>query len=439
MSGAASGELKRELGLFDAVLLGLGSILGTGAFVTVPMFAAKARGAIVIAGAVALLNGLSSARLASRFPVSGGTYECGSRTLGSTAGFTAGATFLVAKGASCATAALSLGGLGRQVYGSAVGDRTVITVAGLIALTGATWVTATGVRRSARLNAGLMAVVAAGLTAFVAIGVSFARDRIGVGSYSFIPFEAASFSPAAAAMTFVAFTGYGRIATLGEEVRDPRRTIPAAIVVTLAAVAVVYLAVAWATDVTDATTARPLKWSRHETTVVGLTAAVARGPAGVIVAATVAIAAVAALVGVMLNLVLGLSRVVLAMARRGDLPIYFARVDEDSGSPRRAVWLVGGGVAALTLIGNIETAWTFSAFTVLIYYAITNLACLRLDGVPAWNRATAVLGLLGCSSLAFFIPWDVMAAGAATLAGGFVVRAAVRGVGLRGGPGESPG
>ncbi|MEM1060911.1 MAG: amino acid permease, partial [Planctomycetota bacterium] len=106
------GELKRELGLWGAVLLGLGSILGTGAFVTVPMigFAAgpAALPAVLIAGLLAGCNGLSSARLAGRHPVSGGTYEYGHLTLNAMTGFAAGAMFLAAKSASCATAALGL-------------------------------------------------------------------------------------------------------------------------------------------------------------------------------------------------------------------------------------------------------------------------------------------------------------------------------------------
>jgi APA family basic amino acid/polyamine antiporter len=219
---------------------------------------------------------------------------------------------------------------------------------------------------------------------------------------------------------FVAFTGYGRIATLGEEVRDPARTIPRAIIVTLVVTALLYIAVAAVAvgligaaplgEITRATAA-PLE-------------AVALRSALPDVRWLIAVGAITAMLGVLLNLVLGLSRVALAMARRGDLPGGLAAVSGDS--PRRAVLFVGLGIAALTLIGSVKATWSFSAFTVLVYYAITNLAALRLPPEHRrFPRAVAVAGLVSCLGLAFWVEPRIWLTGGALIAAGLLWQAAI--------------
>lgn len=219
----------------------------------------------------------------------------------------------------------------------------------------------------------------------------------------------------ATALMFVAYTGYGRIATLGEEVADPRRTIPRAIVLTLVVSALLYVAVAavavgsaGADGLAAATYGRaaPLAEVTGKFTLPGIRLFVAFG-------------AVTAMLGVLLNLVLGLSRVVLAMARRGDLPSQLARVDSTGTRPGPAVILTGLVVGCLTFLGSVKVAWSFSAFAVLVYYAITNLAALRLaEQDRLYPRAIAVAGLAACLSLAFFVEPVVWAAGLTILAVG---------------------
>jgi len=131
---------------------------------------------------------------------------------------------------------------------------------------------------------------------------------------------------------------------------------------------------------------------------------------------------------VLLNLVLGLSRVLLAMARRADAPAGLARIEESSSSPRAAVLAVGAGIALIALIGDIGLTWSFSAFTVLVYYAITNLAALRLPAeaclYPRWIPAA---GLVGCLGLAFWVEPRVWMVGLALMGAGVVGRAMIRG------------
>lgn len=208
----------------------------------------------------------------------------------------------------------------------------------------------------------------------------------------------------ASALLFVAFTGYGRVATLAEEVRDPARTIPPAIAVTIVATSLLYLGIGWVL-------ARVPLGETEAATVLGA-AALAIGSPGLALA--VALAALVAIAGVLLNLLLGLSRVLLAMGRRGDAPAALAGLRGDQ--PVAAIIAVALGIAGLCLVGDVRVAWTFSAVAVLIYYAVTNLSALRLPPshrlFPRW---ISWAGLVGCAGLAVFVPlvywlWVALAA-----------------------------
>ncbi|HTM19316.1 MAG TPA: APC family permease [Kofleriaceae bacterium] len=390
-------QLERVVGVPGAVLMGLGSILGTGIFVGVGLAAGVAGAwvlpALALAALVAACNGLSSAQLAAAFPVSGGTYEYGHRVLSRPFGLVAGWTFLIAKSASAATAALGFAGYALAVRGGGgAGAQLGLALAAVLVMTA---VVADGLRRSNRTNAVIVSITIAALAAFVIAGLPHAR----AGAAHLDPLWRGQ-DPGgllrAAALLFVAFTGYGRIATLGEEVREPARSIPRAIVIALvlttiiyAAVAVVALCAAGPRTLAAATasTAAPLEdvASRFDAAWVGR---------------VVAGGAITAMLGVLLNLLLGLSRVVLAMARRGDLPRGLAAVDARRSSPVRAVLVVGAVIATLVVIRDVKLTWTVSAFTVLVYYAITNLAALRLPAEQRrYPRAIAVVGLLGCLAL----------------------------------------
>lgn len=199
---------------------------------------------------------------------------------------------------------------------------------------------------------------------------------------------------------FVAYTGYGRIATMGEQVRDPYRTIPRAIIITLGVIMALYIAVAFvgigsvgAEAIQKATQERaaPFETVARSFAVPG---------AGVILS----VGAVTAMLGVLLNLILGLSRVLLAMGRKGDMPRVFGKLDPTGTTPTAAVIMMGIVIAGLALIGNVRITWSFSAFTVLIYYAITNLAALYIpDEGRLFPKWVAVAGLVSCLLLAFFV------------------------------------
>jgi len=426
-------RLRREVGLFGAVLLGLGSMVGTGVFVSVGIAAGVAGPSVIaatlIAAAIAAANGLSSAQLASAHPVSGGTYEYGYVWLTPSLGFTAGWMFMLAKSASAATAALGLSGYLLDVLGmGAGGGRVPLAVVGALAVTA---FVAGGIRRSNRGNAIVVGIALLGLVLLMVFALPVTVTE---GTERFLPFlpEASDEGGVrdllyGSALMFVAFTGYGRIATLGEEVRDPRRVIPRAVVVTVVVVTILYVGVA-ASGVgvigADAfgeaarQTAAPLE-------------AVASALEMPWLSWVLGASAVAAMAGVLLNLVLGLSRVLLAMARRRDAPGFLARIDEQRSSPVASVWACGIAIAAISLVGDVRTTWSFSAFTVLVYYALTNLAALRLPAekrlFPRWVPA---VGLVGCLGLAFWVEQRIWLAGLGLLVlglGGHLFRRRVAG------------
>ena len=371
-----------------AIVTGLGSILGTGAFVAIGLASARWGDAILwaipLAAVVATFNGLSSAFLAGRFPVAGGTYEYGYQTLGPFWGFSAGWMFLLAKTASAASAAL-----GMSLY---LGVDAEIAAAALIAVS-VTALVAGGLRRTTMVNIALLTGSVAGLLAFALAGL---LDR-GAGAVSLtLGADGGVIAVVSAvAFLFVAYTGYGRIATLGEEVKEPARVIPTAVVITLVITAFIYMGVALGGRALSGE-----RWGAAMTIFDLDLADLVAEPFSTIVTA----AALTALAGVLVNLVLGLSRVWLAMARRGDMPRSLSRLSANA-NPVRAVSVAGLMVATATLIGDISLAWSFSAVTVLIYYGITNLAALRVDR----SRGTAWAGVASCLFLSFFVPPAVWA------------------------------
>jgi basic amino acid/polyamine antiporter, APA family len=408
-------QLKRELGLWGATLMGLGSIIGTGVFVSIGIGANLAGPAVILAvflGAiVALCNGLSSAQLAASHPVSGGTYEYGYRYLTPWLGFTAGWMFLVAKSASAATAALGFAGYLLTLLGQDSSRSPWLIPIALMAVVGMTAIVLKGIRRSNAVNTVIVSITLLALGFFILACLPPALQN---GTQNLTPFFTAP--PAhvlqASALMFVAYTGYGRIATMGEEARNPRETIPKAMILCLGLTMLLYMAVAavgiGAVGVTGLTGTAPLETAIRQVT----------GGGGSVV---LAVGAITAMLGVLLNLILGLSRVVLAMGRRSDLPRRFAQLNPEQTTPTGAVLAVAGAIALLVLIGNVKTTWSFSAFSVLIYYAITNLAALQLPTqdrlFPTW---VSVAGMVFCLLLTLWVEPIIWQVGLGLIAGGLV-------------------
>lgn len=410
-----SPSLPRRLGPGAATGVGLSAMLGAGVFVA-PAPAATAAGsaillALLIAAAVAWCNAESSARLAARHPQSGGTYVYGREQLGQFWGYLAGWAFLTGKSASCAAMALAIGAYTWPEHAGGVSVFVVLTLTALNCL---------GVQRSARVGAAIVVVVLAVLAVLVVVAFasdvadadrlrqSWAEDANPVGVLQ------------AAGFLFFAFAGYARLATLGEEVVDPARTIPRAIRRALGIVLLVYAAVLTAT----LTVLGPAGTAASAAPLADVAEAAGAGSLEPVVRATATLAAA----GALLALLLGVSRTTLAMARDAHLPRRFATLDPRTGTPVAAEIAVGAVVAVLAGTLDLRGAIGFSSFGVLLYYAIANASAWTLRPGPL-GRTVAGGGLLGCGLLAFSLPGSSVLAGTAVLAAGALVYSARRGRG----------
>jgi APA family basic amino acid/polyamine antiporter len=409
-SGSADESgLLRRLGLFDAVLIGLGSMVGAGIFVALaPAAAAAGSGLLLglaIAALVAFCNATSSARLAARYPTSGGTYVYGRERLGEFWGYLAGWGFVVGKTASCAAMALTVGS---YVWPA---QAHVVAVAAVLVLTAVNY---RGVQKAAWLNRAIVAVVVAVLAAVVAACLS--SGAIDPGRLTIESDITTGGVLQAAGLLFFAFAGYARIATLGEEVRDPARTIPRAIRTALGITLAIYAAVAVAVLLVLGPTVLA-------TATDPLAQAVSAAGAQWLVPVVRVGAAIAAL-GALLALILGVSRTTLAMARDRHLPHVLAAVHPTFGVPHHAELAVGAVVAVLAATVDIRGAIGFSSFGVLAYYAIANASAWTLtrdEGRPP--RVVPALGLAGCLVLAFALPLAAVLTGVAVLALGCIAYA----------------
>ncbi|MGY6022677.1 APC family permease [Streptomyces spinosirectus] len=416
--GGTTAELERRLGVLDAVVIGLGSMIGAGIFAALAP-AARAAGSgllvgLAIAAVVAYCNATSSARLAARYPQSGGTYVYGRERLGEFWGYLAGWGFVVGKTASCAAMALTVGSYVWPEQAHAV------AVAAVVALTAVDYV---GVQKAAWLTRAVVAVVLAVLAAVVIVCLTSGGARAGrldIGSDA-----SAGGVLQAAGLLFFAFAGYARIATLGEEVRDPARTIPRAIPLALGITLVVYVAVAVSVLVVLgpgglARESAPLAEAVRQAGMPGL-------------APVVRVAAAVAALGSLLALILGVSRTTLAMSRDRHLPHVLSAVHPRFKVPHRAELLVGAVVAVLAATTDLRGAIGFSSFGVLAYYAVANAAAWTLteqENRPP--RLVPAVGLAGCLVLAFTLPASSVAWGAAVLLLGVAAYGVRRAITARG-------
>jgi APA family basic amino acid/polyamine antiporter len=383
-------SLARRLGTHDAVFIGLGSMIGAGVFVAFAP-AAQAAGAwlpagLALAAVVAYCNATSSARLAALYPASGGTYVYGRERLGEFWGHLAGWGFVVGKTASCAAMALTVAtyaapGLGQPWRG-------LFAVGVVAALTALNY---RGVQRSAFATR-LIVSITLTILALAVVAMLFGGG-MRAGSPDPVTAPGVGGVLEAAGLLFFAFAGYARIATLGEEVRDPARTIPRAVPIALGLALVVYavLALVLLYHLGPDLLGRspdPIAEGVERSSWSWLTPAVRVG-------------AVLAAVGSLLALVLGVSRTTLAMARDGHLPRYLTSIHPRFGVPHRAELTVGVVVALLASTVDLRGAIGFSSFAVLAYYAVANASALTLRPGP---RAVAIVGLIGCVVLAFSLP-----------------------------------
>lgn len=404
-------RLARRLGVADATFIGLGSMIGAGVFAAFTP-AAQAAGSgmlvgLVVAALVAFCNATASAQLAAVYPSSGGTYLYGRERLGPWWGFLAGWSFVIGKTASCAAMALTF-----AAYAAPAGWERPVAVAAVVGLAAVNY---RGVTRTALLTRVIVAIVLLSLAVVVAAGSSTGLPETGSlepsswlahGWYGILQ---------SAGLLFFAFAGYARIATMGEEVRDPARTIPRAILLALTLAVVVYGVIAVvilgtlgasgvagsATPLFDTVAAAGWDWA----------------------APLVRFGAAAASLGALLALIAGIGRTTLAMAREGDVPRWLAAVHPRFAVPYRAEVVLAGVVVILVLTVDLRGAIGFSSFGVLLYYFVANLAAFSQPTEQRrYPRALQVLGAVACGILVITLPLASSAVGLAVLLVGVIYR-----------------
>lgn len=407
----ASPSLQRRLGLGDAVFIGLGSMVGAGVFaVWGPAADAAGTGLLIglaIAALVAFGNATSSAQLAAAHPTSGGTYAYGRAELGPWWGFVAGWGFIIGKTASCAAMALTF-----AAYAAPSGWERPVAIGAVVVLTAVNWFGVTRTASAARVIVvislgALAAAVTAAFSAGAAPGWLSAETLWTGGAYGILQ---------SAGLLFFAFAGYARIATMGEEVRDPRRVIPRAIVIAFAIAFAVYAVVAVA-----------VLGSLGPAAIAASTEPVADAAARsgwAWIDTAVRVGAAAASLGALLALIAGVSRTTFAMARERDLPRFLDGVHPRWHVPHHAELVVAAVVVVLVAMVDLRGAIGFSSFGVLLYYFVANVAALRQRGdARRYPAALQILGGVGCLVLAVTLPWPSVAAGAVVVAVGVAYRA----------------
>ena len=399
-------RLARRLGVVDAVVIGLGAMIGAGIFAALAP-ASRAAGAgllagLAIAGFVAYCNATSSAALAALYPESGGTYAYGRHRLGAFWGFLAGWGFVVGKIASCAAMALTF------AYYAAPALARPLALAAVVAMTA---INCLGIGKTALATRIIVAFVLACL-AVVVFAAAFGGTA-----------DASHLFPGAldvhgvlqsAGFLFFAFAGYARIATLGEEVVDPTRTIPRAIPLALGLTLAVYALVA----VVALLAVGPHVLAESTAPLLAAVEAGRFAALGPLVRAGAAVASL----GVLLSLLAGIGRTSFAMAANGDLPRWFATVHPRYRVPQRAEFALGAIVATIVLVADVRNAIGFSSFAVLVYYGIANASAYTLRASERrWPRALTVAGIAGCALLAANLPLASIAGGVIVLAVGAAV------------------
>jgi APA family basic amino acid/polyamine antiporter len=381
--------LKRSIGLWSAVAINVGAIIGGGIFVVTGIVAGYAGSALVvsmiIAGVIAFITAWSFAKLTAWQPVEGGVYEYGRQLVSPYAGFLAGWMWLVAN--TFTGAAVSLGFA--YYLASAFPNLPTSWVAAVLCLA-FTAVNLVGAKESARVNNVLVAIKLAVLAFFVAFGVL----HVNLGNFDpFVPLSSGVLY--GTFFVFFAYGGFARVSVVAEEVKDAKRNVPLALLLSLAISMLVYVlvglvAVGLLGPVGLAGSPSPLS------TAIGATG-------NSLAVQTIAVGGLVATASVLLTAILGVSRMAYSMARRNDLPTILARLHHKFLTPYCAIVVSGVLMALLVLFIDLTQVVAISTFALVFNYSITNIAAYKLKNGKNQHKIMPLLGLATCILLLSFI------------------------------------
>ncbi|WP_454882725.1 APC family permease [Sphingomonas oryzagri] len=377
------GHLARNIGLFQLTMLGVGATIGTGIFVALTTAVPEAGPAVIvsfiIAGITAALTALCYAELASCVPAAGSSYSYAYATLGELAAFLIGACLLLEYGVSASAIAVGWGQYLNELFAVTIGWHIPDAIAnppghgGIFNLPAVLLVALClilllrGAKESTTANAVLVVAKLAVLALFVVIALAHAK----AGHFRpFAPLGMAGIGSAASSI-FFSYIGIDAVSTAGEEVKDPRRTLPLAIVLSLLIVTAAYILVAIA-----AVGAQP--WTEFAGQEAGLAVILHNLTGAAWPAVLLSLGAIASIFSVTLVVLYGQTRILYAMARDGLLPAFFSRVDSASRVPRQNTWVVAIGVALLAALVPLDVLVNLTSMGTLIAFATVSLGVILL-------------------------------------------------------------
>ncbi|WP_051853015.1 amino acid permease [Streptomyces aureocirculatus] len=397
--------LKRTMGLFQLVCFGVGAIVGTGIFVGLSDSVAEAGPAVavsfVLAAVTCVFTAFSVAELGGAIPVSGSSYSFAYATFGERTAFLVGWCLLLEYGVSVSAVAVGWSQYLNELLDSLTGwrlpaalsagpgDGGAVNLPAVVVIALAAVLLARGMRESARATAAMAVLKIGVLLLFLAIAFTAFRDG------NLTPFAGAGVSgvTAGASLAFFSFIGFDAVTTAGEEVRDPRRNIPLAILICIGVVTLLYVAVALAAVGAlgaDEVAARPAALSLIVDQVTG--SAVGGG--------VIAFGAVVAIASVVLAVMYGQTRVLMSMSRDGLMPRVFERVSPRTATPAAGTWIVAAAVAVPAAFSSLDVVVGLTTIGTLAIMAVVNVAVLALRRTHPGLKRTFRVPLYPLSPLA---------------------------------------
>jgi len=383
-------KLKRSIGLWSAVAINVGAIIGGGIFVVTGIVAGYAGSALVIsmiiAGIIATITATSFARLAAWQPIEGGAYEYGRQLVSPFAGFLAGWMWLVAN--TFTGAAVSLG---FAYYLTAAFPSLPTNIVAATLCLSFTALNLVGAKESAGVNNILVSIKLAVLAFFVVFG------SLHFNSGNFVPFNPLTSGVLYGSFfIFFAYGGFARVTVVAEEVKDAKRNVPRALLLSLGISMIVYVLVGVvAVGLVNA----------HALSVSSSPLSSAMSITGNSFAGNIiSVGGLVATASVLLTAILGVSRMAYSMARRNDLPSNLSKLHHKFFTPHYAILATGIIMAILVLfIVNLTPLVAISTFALLFNYSITNIAAFKLKSNGKQHKVLPILGLVTCIMLLVFI------------------------------------
>jgi APA family basic amino acid/polyamine antiporter len=383
-------KLKPILGLLDATAINVGAIVGAGIFIVTGIAAGVAGSAMIfsmlIGSIVALFTALSFSELTAWLPKEGSIYEFAYQLVSPFVGFLSGWMWILSN--TFAGAAVSLG---FAYYFTALFPIIPTNLIAAIICIIFTILNFIGTRKSALLNNFLVAIKLFILMFFFIFGLTY------INPTNFTPFEPLQIGVLYGAYyMFFAYGGFARVAVVAEEIKDAKKNVPRAIIISLAVSAIIYLlvgivAIGLVGAQTLSNSNSPLIEAMNAT---GSTMAVYIISFGGLIATA----------SVLLTSILGVSRVAFAMSRRGDLPQSFTKLHPKFNTPSYSIWVLGTLMALLVLFMDLTKVVAISTFATLFYYCIANIAALRLRRQNRlYPKIVPILGIATCLAFLIFI------------------------------------